>query len=98
MDNISFMYGFADELEKFAAKAGAVKPKPAAGKRAYRSVRRGAGKGMKEIGRAGWAAAKGAAPYALLGGIPLYFGAKAISEGFGRGVSDDPNKRMDYER
>lgn len=94
MDNVSFMYGFADELEKLAAKA----PKVGKAKKVYRAVRGAAGKGAKETGRAGWAAVKGAAPYALLGGVPLYFGAKALSEGFGRGVSDDPDKRLAYER
>jgi hypothetical protein len=97
MDAVSFMFGFADELEKHAAKAAKAE-KPGKAKRAYRAARGAAGKGAKEMARAGWAATKGVAPYALLAGIPLYFGAKAVSEGFGRGVSEEARKQLPYER
>jgi hypothetical protein len=86
MDPVSFMYGFADELTKHAA---AKKP----GK-----VRRAAGAAADLSYRAGKKALKGAAPWALLAGVPLYFGAKAVSEGFGRGVSEEADKRLPYER
>jgi hypothetical protein len=95
MDAVSFMYGFADELEKHAAAKAA---KAGKAKRAYRAVRGAAGKAAKEVGKAGWKGTAAAAPYALLAGVPLYFGAKAVSEGFGRGVSEEAEKRLPYER
>lgn len=91
MDAVSFMYGFADELEKHAAKAKVKAKKPGL-------ARRAAGAASKGVRRAGWETARHAAPYALLAGVPLYFGAKAVSEGFGRGVSEEAEKRLPYER
>jgi len=92
MDQVSFIYGFTDELEKLAkAKAGTAK-------KVYRAVRGAAGAGAKEVGKAGWRGVKTALPYAIVGGVPLYFGAKALAEGFGRGVSDDPDRPLPYER
>ena len=81
MDAVSFMYGFADELEKHAAAKAKPKAKAPAKKRSL-----------------GWRAAGKAAPYALMAGVPLYFGTKAVSEGFGRGVSEEADKRLPYER
>ena len=97
MDPVSFMYGFADELEKFAAKT-APKKKPGTLTRGYRAARSGASKAVGEAGKAGKKLFKAGLPYAVIGGVPLYFGAKAISEGFGRGVSEEADKRLPYER
>lgn len=85
MDAVSFMYGFADELEKHGGKIA-------------KAVKKGAGKAAKAVGKAGWKATGAVAPWALLAGVPLYFGAKAVSEGFGRGVSEEAEKRLPYER
>jgi len=101
MDNTAFMYGFADELEKSAVKETLKKVDQAAGAAASKAYATGKGAAKKVVGEGAkgvmYLARKGAVP-AILAGIPLYFGAKAISEGFGRGVSEEADKRLPYER
>jgi hypothetical protein len=83
MDSVSFMYGFADELRKHAAAKPKAKPK------------------AEQKGSLGWRAINKGAPYALIAGVPVYLAGKAIekaSEGFGRGVSEEANKPLPYER
>lgn len=91
MDTVSFIFGFTDELEKRAGKGSIRKAVKGAVGKASKA-------GLKGAGKAGWGLAGAAAPYMLVGGVPLYFGAKAVSEGFGRGVSEEANKRLPYER
>lgn len=101
MDNVSFIYGFADELEKHAVKKTLKKADEIAGRAASHVYAKGKGAAKKVVSEgargAMYLARKGAIP-ALIAGIPLYFGAKAISEGFGRGVAEESDKRLPYER
>jgi hypothetical protein len=85
MDAVSFMYGFADELEKRGGKV-------------TKAVGKAAVKGLKATGKAGKKVMGATWPYALMAGVPLYFGTKAIAEGVGRGVAEESNKRLPYER
>jgi len=85
MDSVSFIYGFTDELEKRGGKV-------------TKALKSGAGKAAKGVGRAGWRAAGAAAPWMLLGGVPVYLGAKALAQGFGRGVAEESDRRLPHER
>jgi len=102
MDPVSFMYGFSDELEKRAGIGSGLRKADIAlghaASKVYGKTKGAAKKVLSEASKGGWHVTKKLAPYALLAGIPLYFGTKAISEGFGRGVAEEADKRLSYER
>lgn len=97
---LALVAGLEDGLEKAAASSPKTSAAqiPGMGERIAGGLRRGISAGARGIGFVGKEALKAGWPYALMAGIPLYYGAKAVSEGFGRGVSEDADKELSYRR
>lgn len=88
----SFVQGLSDGLNKLA------EPAPGVGAAIKSGLKKGIAGGAKGVGFVGRHALSAGLPFALMAGVPLYFGAKAVSEGFGRGVSEEADKELSYRR